>query len=80
LQIAAGAPNFALQEYPIGEDVSPKVDMVDGAAEHDGEGFLMIPTRPGIGISLKPGAEENAPMVQREVVTRLHKDGSVIDQ
>ena len=80
LQIAAGAPNFALQEYPTGEDMSPKVDMVDAAAEHDGEGFLKIPTRPGIGIDLKPGAAENVPFTPREVVTRLHKDSSVMDQ
>ncbi|MCH8103827.1 MAG: galactokinase, partial [Chloroflexi bacterium] len=44
------------------------------------EGFLKIPTRPGIGIGLKPGAAENVPFTPREVITRLHKDGSVIDQ
>ena len=54
--------------------------MVDAAAEHDGEGFLNIPTRPGIGIGLKEGAAENVPFTPREVITRLHKDGSVIDQ
>jgi galactonate dehydratase len=80
LQIAAGAPNFALQEYPTGEGEPPKSDMVDTVPEHDGEGFLMIPTTPGIGIELKPDAVEKVPFTPREVVARLHKDGSVVDQ
>ncbi len=80
LQIAAGIPNFALQEYPTGEDVFPKVDMVDHPAEHDGEGYLRISDRPGIGINLKPNAREMVPFTPREVITRLHADGSVVDQ
>jgi galactonate dehydratase len=80
LQIAATAPNFALQEYPIGEDVPPKSDMVTGAAAHDGEGYLVISDAPGIGVELKPGAREKCPPVPREVISRLHADGSVVDQ
>jgi galactonate dehydratase len=80
LQIAATAPNFALQEYPIGEDRPPKSNMVSGIAEHDGNGYLVISDAPGIGLELKPGAEENCPMTPREVITRLHADGSVVDQ
>jgi galactonate dehydratase len=80
LQIAATAPNFALQEYPVGEDRPPKSNMVSGIAEHDGNGYLVISDAPGIGLELKPGAEENCPMTPREVITRLHADGSVVDQ
>ena len=80
LQIAATAPNFALQEYPTGEDQPPKSDMVTGIPEHDGEGYLVISDAPGIGVELKDGAEENCPFVPREVGTRLHRDGSVVDQ
>ena len=80
LQIAATAPNFALQEYPIGEDVPPKSDMVSGMAVHDGNGYLVISDAPGIGIELKPDAIDRCPPVPREVETRLHADGSVIDQ
>ena len=80
LQIAATAPNFALQEYPIGENVAPKSDMVTGMAQHDGNGYLVISDAPGIGIELKPDAIEKCPAVPREVITRLHADGSVIDQ
>ena len=80
LQIAATAPNFALQEYPIGEDVPPKPDMVSGMAVHDGNGYLVISDAPGIGIELKPDVIEKCPPVPREVITRLHADGSIIDQ
>ena len=38
LQIAGLYPNFALQEYPIGEDRPPKSDMVAGIPQHDGRG------------------------------------------
>jgi|TARA_B100001971_G_C18187840_1_gene536749 galactonate dehydratase len=80
LQIAAHAPNFSLQEYPIGENVPPKSDMVTGIAKHDGNGYLVISDAPGLGIELNPDAIESCPSVPREVATRLHADGSVIDQ
>jgi galactonate dehydratase len=80
LQIAASCPNFALQEYPIGEHVPPKSQMVSGAPVHDGKGYLLLPTKPGIGVQLKKNAIKDCPTKVREVETRLHEDGSVIDQ
>ncbi len=80
LQIAATAPNFALQEYPIGEDRPPKSDMVTGIPVHDGKGFLIISDAPGIGLELKENAVEKCPETPRPVVTRMHRDGSIIDQ
>lgn len=80
LQIAACIPNLALVEYPSGENEYPKHEMVTGIADHDGEGFLLIPDRPGIGVELKPSAREKVPYVSRDVETRLHVDGSVVDQ
>jgi galactonate dehydratase len=80
IQLAACIPNFALQEYPIGEYESPKKDIVNGAMVHDGKGYLLIPNDPGIGIELRPDAREKAPYKMRWVGTRLHVDGSVIDQ
>ena len=80
LQVAACIPNLALVEYPSGEDEFPKRDMVTGIAEHDGHGYLLIPDRPGIGVELKPDARAKVPYLPREVHTRLHADGSVVDQ
>ncbi len=85
LQIAATAPNFVLQEFP-GDvwnvtDARPDTgSFLIGAALHDGEGFLTISDEPGIGVALKPDASLNFPYRPREVLTRLHKDGSVVDQ
>lgn len=79
LQLAACIPNFALQEYPLGEDVPPKSEMVKSILKRDG-GYLVIPDAPGIGIELAPDAAERHPYKPRAVVTRLHEDGSVVDQ
>lgn len=88
LQIAACIPNFALQEFPLGEDVPPKSEIVAGAVRHDGAGYLPIPDAPGIGVELTPAAIAAGraargappPPGPREVRTRLHADGSVVDQ
>ena len=80
LQIAASIPNFSLQEYPIGEHAPPKSKMISDAPIHDGKGYLLLPTKPGIGVNLKDTAVKDCPTVVREVETRLHEDGSVIDQ
>ncbi len=79
LQLAACIPNFALQEYPLGEDVLPKSEMVTPLLQREG-GYLRIPTGPGIGMALTPDAATRFPYKPRQVVTRLHEDGSVIDQ
>lgn len=85
LQIAATAPTFVLQEFPNDTwDVTntrPDSDaLVDGATQHDGEGFLTISDTPGIGVALKENVVERFPYRARPFVTRLHKDGSVVDQ
>jgi galactonate dehydratase len=80
VQIAAAVPNFAIQEYPLGEDKPPKNEIVKKTITYDGEGFLDIPTQPGIGVELNPDAAEKYPYQMRWVGTRLHKDGSVFDQ
>jgi galactonate dehydratase len=85
LQIAATAPNFVLQEFPNDSwgvtDKRPDSDQfLTGAAKHDGEGFLIISDEPGIGVTLLSDAQTKFPYRPREILTRLHKDGSVVDQ
>ncbi|MDL2397980.1 mandelate racemase/muconate lactonizing enzyme family protein [Rhizobium mayense] len=85
LQIAATAPNFVMQEFPNDTwDVTDKRPDTDsflaGASQHDGEGFLTISDEPGIGITLRPDAAQKYPYRPRKMHTRLHVDGSVVDQ
>jgi galactonate dehydratase len=86
LQIAATAPNFVLQEFPNDSwgtpgDMRPDPSkLVSGAALHDGEGFVTISDGPGIGVALQPDAADRYPYRKREILTRLHVDGSVVDQ
>ena len=79
LQIAAAIPNFALQEYPIGEGEAPKTEIVKSAVRQE-NGYLIVPDAPGIGVELADDAAEKHPFTPRVVSTRLHEDGSVIDQ
>lgn len=79
LQLAACIPNFALQEYPIGEDRPPKSEIVKGAPRCE-NGFLIIPDGPGIGVELMEDALEKHPYRPRGLNTRLNVDGSVVDQ
>ncbi len=79
LQLAACIPNFALQEYPTGELEPPKSEIVKTSLRLE-DGFLIIPDTPGIGIELAEDAAERYPYRRREIVTRLHVDGSVVDQ
>jgi galactonate dehydratase len=55
LQLAAGIPNFIIQEYPIGELESPKSEIVTEPLKQEG-GFLMIPDGSGIGVELADDA------------------------
>ena len=79
LQLAACIPNFAIQEYPLGEHEPPKSEIVKTPLQVE-NGFLLIPGGPGIGIELADDALQRFPERPREVVTRLHVDGSVVDQ
>lgn len=86
LQIAATSPTFLLQEFPnetwgAPGDMRPSpAQMLTGAALHDGEGFVHISDEPGIGVALRAGVTELFPYRKREILTRLHVDGSVVDQ
>lgn len=79
IQLAACIPNFAIQEYPIGEDEAPKNQIVKSAIKRE-QGYLVIPNTPGIGVELCEDAQERFPYRPREYVTKLNEDGSVMDQ
>ena len=79
VQLAACIPNFAIQEYPLGEEKPPKSEMVKKPLTLE-DGFLIVPDGPGIGIELAEGVRERLPYKPRHVQTRLHRDGSVVDQ
>jgi len=79
LQVTAAIPNLAIQEYPGEEDRPPMVEIVTSAVRLE-DGYLVIPDAPGIGVELRPDAAERFPPRPREVGTRLHVDGSVVDQ
>lgn len=79
VQLAASIPNFAIQEYPIGEDCPPKSEIVKSSLRLE-NGFLIIPDAPGIGVELADDAESRYPYIPRAYVTKLHEDGSVVDQ
>ena len=96
IQIAACIPNFALQEFPGDDRpcttdryISHQID--EGAeAFRQGDvvkatykcvdGFIQIPDTPGVGIELAENVAERFPYERRAIHTRLHIDGSVVDQ
>jgi len=79
VQLAACIPNFALQEYPRGEWEPPKGEIVKSPLQVK-EGFLVVPDAPELGVELAENAQVCYPYRPREVRTRLHVDGSVVDQ
>jgi galactonate dehydratase len=90
VQLAACIPNFALQEYPLMEGVARAAHIpMGGEAVATGlvktalrveEGFIVIPDAPGIGVELTQDAQQRFPFRPRPLETRLHRDGSVVDQ
>ena len=80
-QLAACIPNFALLEYPDSrmQNKPPEDGIVEQPLQIE-EGFILLPDAPGIGVELRADAAARFPYKPREVQTRLHVDGSVVDQ
>ena len=95
IQIAAIAPNIALQEYP-GDDRPSTTDHFstimnktkDNFCQGDvvketikcTDGYLDIPKAPGIGMELVDDVDILYPYKRRGVLTRVSVDGAVVDQ
>lgn len=87
LQLDAAIPNFAIQEYAtgleayvlesrpehLGSDIVDKVPLPD-------QGFVDIPTGPGLGMNLLPDAQKIRPPRVLPIRMRPHYDGFVVDQ
>jgi galactonate dehydratase len=79
LQVGAAIPNLAIQEWPGAQERPPQSEIVLGLPKAQ-NGFIPVPTAPGIGVSLAPDAQKRFPPKKRPVRARLHVDGSVVDQ
>lgn len=79
LHVGGSIPNLAIQEYAGMQDRPPASEIVRSQTRVE-RGFLVIPDGPGLGVELVPGCEDRHPPKQRKVGTRLHVDGSVVDQ
>ena len=77
IQRDAAIPNFALQEY-TGESEAPKSELLVEPLELK-EGYLTVPTGPGLGIELDEAALSH-PVVDKVLDTPLGFDGSVQDR
>lgn len=96
IQIAACIPNFALQEYPGDDRASATERYIAGKTDDKDKsfkqsdvvkhalkcenGYIVIPDEIGIGVELEEDVEKRFPYSRRIIHTRLHVDGSVIDQ
>lgn len=79
LQLAAAIPNLGILEYAGDEHQPPKSHMVTAPARLDGNGYLLVPTEPGIGVTFNRDALDLVQPRKRGFLSRLHYDGSVVD-
>ena len=77
VQLDAAIPNFALQEY-TGESEPPKSDLLVEPLELK-DGYLTVPTGPGLGITLNEAALQS-PVKDKVLNTPIGYDGSVQDR
>lgn len=81
IQLSASIPNFKLQEYPYRpeNDQAPGENLLVEPFEWE-DGYLVVPDGPGLGIEFKEGVLQESSYHQPKLTTRLHEDGSVVDQ
>ncbi|RHV66198.1 mandelate racemase/muconate lactonizing enzyme family protein [Clostridium sp. OM02-18AC] len=91
LQLCAAIDNLAIAEYPS-PDVRSTQDQFMGKKNglrmrdmvnhvpNVKDGYVEIPTEPGLGIELVPDVEKLFPFQSHKIATRMRIDGSVCDQ
>ena len=67
------------KEENIKKESFSQADMVTWVPEVE-NGFAKVNTAPGIGIDLVEDVEKKFPFKRRKINTRLHVDGSIVDQ
>ena len=78
LQLDAAVPNVCIQEFPSFYIQGNESKMLVEPMELD-RGYLVVPTKPGIGIELVENITEMFPPVQRSMNCQIAFDGSVRD-
>ncbi len=72
----------ATQRYTSGDTIDFKSfsqrDLVTFTPEIK-DGYVILPTAAGLGTTLQEGIEEKYPYKRRDIISRLHEDGSVRD-
>ena len=78
LQLCAGVPNVIVQEFPSFYEEGEEFAMMVEPFILD-RGYLMIPTKPGLGIELIDDISEKYPKKQREIRCQIGYDGFISD-
>lgn len=79
LQLDACIPNFEIQEYPM-MNGRCRLDREMKAPFRIEDGYILLPTAPGLGIELIDDIAEKFPFEGRYGGIHLHADGSVVDR
>ncbi|WP_170007900.1 mandelate racemase/muconate lactonizing enzyme family protein [Bacillus fonticola] len=95
IQVAVATENLAILELPnhqtsaatekftssnsLSKDDFKQSDIVTWVPTSK-DGFIDVPEQSGIGIDLVEGVQEKFPFKRRDINTRLHVDGSIVDQ
>ena len=96
MQFSAATENFAILEMPDHDGTAAtnrytserdfsettsftQRDLVTWVPEIE-NGYAILPEGPGLGVDLKPDIDTLFPFERRKILTRLHEDGSIVDQ
>ena len=76
MQLDFATHNIPVQEYPHDDSSGVKADLVDEPVKREG-GYLLAPTRPGIGVDLNEEAFGKYPVKPYDRPALINPDGSL---